>query len=215
MMYSSYSQASKEKAKLFMDLARVDSYFKAPTEIRKKMLIIAKKKKKNCDTIQTMSAIRKEQKIESLTNAIERNERRKSGERRGRARRATDVRMVDLKKPVSETQEMGINNFTRRAQIPYIIAEILTLRTYAGKDEAEIENFRTLDGVRMLAMKRIEDVKRELRTALGQDPLDRSLDRTKFKVQSNKTKSIGGASKLIAWTDVMEREHREAVEIGS
>ena len=58
-----------------MDLARNDSYFEAPVEIRKKMLDTAKRKKKKCDSIQTMNRIRKEQKIESLTKAIERNEK--------------------------------------------------------------------------------------------------------------------------------------------
>ena len=91
------------------------------------MLDTAKRKKKKCDSIQTMNRIRKEQKVESLTKAIERNEKRKSGERRGRPRRASDVDMVELRKPVSETQEIGINNFTRRAQIPYIVEEILML----------------------------------------------------------------------------------------
>ena len=111
--YKSHSQATKEKAKLYMDLARNDSYFEAPVEIRKKMLDTAKRKKKKCDSIQTMNRIRKEQKVESLTKAIERNEKRKSGERRGRPRRASDVDMVELRKPVSETQEIGVNNFTR------------------------------------------------------------------------------------------------------
>ena len=201
--YKTHSQAMKKKAKLYMDLARVDSYFKAPVEIRKKMLVTAKKKKKQCDSIQTMNRIRKEKKIESLTKSIERNEKRNSGERRGRASRASDVEMVELRKPVSETQEMGVNKFTRRAQIPYIVEEFLTLRMYPG-DAEEAKNFRTLDRVSLMAMKKIEDVKRELRKALGLDPLDKTFDKTKFKVQSDKSKSIGGAAKLIGWTDVLE-----------
>ena len=48
-------------------------------------------------------------------------------------------------------------------------------------------------------MKTIEDVKRELRKALGLDPLDKTFDKTKFKVQSDKSKTIGGAAKLIDW----------------
>ena len=77
------------------------------------------------------------------------------------------------------------------------VEEILTLM-YPGQAE-EAENFRTLDWVRLLAMKRIEDVKRELRKALGLDPLNKSFDKTKFKVQSDKSKTIGGAEKLIGW----------------
>ena len=57
--YKSHSQATKEKLKLSMDLARVDSYVEAPVEIRKKMLDTAKKKKKKCcDSIQTINTTR-------------------------------------------------------------------------------------------------------------------------------------------------------------
>ena len=77
------------------------------------------------------------------------------------------------------------------------------LRMYPGEAE-EAENFWTLDRVRLLAMKMIEDVKRELRKALGLDLSDKTFDKTKFKVQSNKSKTIGGAAKLIGWTELLE-----------
>ena len=78
---------------------------------------------------------------------------------------------------------------------------------YPGEAE-EAENFWTLDRVRLLAMKMIEDVKRELRKALGLDLSDKTFDKTKFKVQSNKSKTIGGAAKLIGWTELLEWECR-------
>ena len=54
----------------------------------------------------------------------------------------------------------------------------------------------------------IEEVKRELRKVLGLNPLDRSMDSiTMFKIQSEKSKAIGGAGKLIAWTDKLEKEY--------
>ena len=61
-------------------------------------------------------------------------------------------------------------------------------------------NFQTVDQEGLLAMKTIEDVKRELRKALGLDPSDKTFDKTKFKVQSDKSKTIGGAAKLIDWS---------------
>ena len=54
----------------------------------------------------------------------------------------------------------------------------------------------------------IEEVKRELRKVLGLNPLDRSMDSTTmFKIQSEKSKAIGGAGKLIAWNDTLEQEY--------
>ena len=73
------------------------------------------------------------------------------------------------------------------------------LRMYPGEPE-EAENLRTLDREGLLVMKTIEDVKRELRKALGLDPSDKTFDKTKFKVQSDKSKTIGGAAKLIDWS---------------
>ena len=60
MKCETHSQDSKEKAKLFIDLARVDSYYKVPLEMRNKMLEIAKAKKEKCDSVNTMQDIRKE-----------------------------------------------------------------------------------------------------------------------------------------------------------
>ena len=99
--------------------------------------------------------------------------------------------MVELRKPVSEKQEMGVK----------IISQGNSVHSWRNSygDAEEAENFRTIDRVRLLTMKQIEDVKRELRKALGLDPLDKTFDRTKFKVQSDKSKSIGGAAKF--WLD--------------
>ena len=164
------------------------------------MLVIAKAKKRKFDSVNTMEKIQQEQKIESLlTKSMQKNEQRKRGERRGKPRLATDIAMVDLTKPTSETQNMAINKFTRRVQIPYIIEEILTLRSCtapAGEIDGQegIEIAKTRDRIELLQLKKIEDVKSELRKVLGLDPLNRTLDgATVFKIQSEKSKAIGGA----------------------
>ena len=59
MKYQTHSQAIKEKAKFFIELARVDSYYKVPLEMSNKMLEIVKSKKKKCDSVNTMQDIRK------------------------------------------------------------------------------------------------------------------------------------------------------------
>jgi len=213
MVYQTHSQATKEKAKLFIDLARVDSYFEAPAAIRKKMLDIARSKRRKLDSVNTMEKIRQQQKIESLTKSMQKNEQRKSGERRGKPRLATDIAMVDLTKPTSETQNMAINKFIKRAQKDYIIEEILTLRSYATPNE-ELEGQEgheiamTHGRIELKELGTIEEVKRELRKVLGLNPLDRSMDSTTmFKIQSEKSKAIGGAGKLIAWNDTLEQEY--------
>ena len=77
-----------------------------------------------------------EQKIESLTKSMQKNEQRKSGEWRGKPMLATDIAMVELMKPTGETQNMAIKNFTKWVQIPYIIEEILvTLQSYTAPNE--------------------------------------------------------------------------------
>ena len=59
-----------------------------------------------------------------------------------------------------------------------------------------------------MTLEKIEYFKIEIRKALGlPDASDRSFDNTThFKVQSEKSKSIGGASKLLIWTDDLEQE---------
>ena len=108
---------------------------------------------------------------------------------------------------------MAINKFTRRVQIPYIIEEILTLRSYtAPNEELEGQEGRkiaiTHDRIELLQLEKIEEVKRELRKVLGLDPLDRSMDGyTVFKIQSEKLKAIRGAGKLISWNNDLEKEY--------
>ena len=144
---------------------------------------------------------------------MQKNEQRKSSERRGKPRLATDIAMVDLTKPTSETQNMAINKFIKRAQKDYIIEEILTLRSYATPNE-ELEGQEgheiamTHGRIELKELGTIEEVKRELRKVLGLNPLDRSMDSTTmFKIQSEKSKAIGGAGKLIAWNDTLEQEY--------
>ena len=57
-------------------------------------------------------------------------------------------------------------------------------------------------------METIEEVKRELRKVLGLNPLDRLMDSsTMFKIQSEKLNAIGGARKLISWSNDLEKEY--------
>ena len=59
-----------------------------------------------------------------------------------------------------------------------------------------------------MTLKKIEDVKRELGKALGRPGAsDGSFDDTKnFQVQSEISKAIGGAEKLLVWTDDQEKD---------
>ena len=70
--------------------------------------------------------------------------KRKSGERRGTLRVASDIKMIKPKKPVTETQKMTVRKFTRRAQILYIIEEILTLLQSIFNKEEELKFLRRI-----------------------------------------------------------------------
>ena len=62
--------------------------------------------------------------------------------------------------------------------------------------------------IELQQLEKIEEVKRELRKVLGLNPLDRSMDSsTMFKIQSEKSKAIGGAGKLISWSNDLEKEY--------
>ena len=91
------------------------------------------------------------------------NEKRKSGERRGNPRLASDIKMIQLKNPMTETQTMTVSKFTRITQIPYIIKEILTLLRSSIDKEEDLEIYRTT----LMTLKKIEDVKRELMKVIG------------------------------------------------
>ena len=86
-----------------------------------KVLAISKSKKNKCDLVNKIQGIRKEQKLNSLTKSIKINKKRNSGDRRGKNRLSSDIKMIQLKKPVTETQKMIVRKFTRRAHILYII----------------------------------------------------------------------------------------------
>ena len=59
-----------------------------------------------------------------------------------------------------------------------------------------------------MTLKNIEDVKREIRKALGRpDAAYRIFDNNKkFRVQLEKTKEIGGAAKVLVWNDYLEKD---------
>ena len=81
---------------------------------------------------------------------------------------------------MTETQTMNVRNFTRRAQIPYINKEILTLMRSSIDEEKEIEISRK----NLMTLEKIEYFKIEIRKALGlPDASDISCDNnTHFKV---------------------------------
>ena len=81
---------------------------------------------------------------------------------------------------------MTVRKFTRRAQIPYIIEEILTLLQSSINQEEELEISRTT----LMTLKNIEDVKRELRKALGRpEASDRIfVNNTNFRVKFGEIK---------------------------
>ena len=76
---------------------------------------------------------------------------------------------------------MAINKFIKQVQIPYIIEEILNLRSYATPNE-ELEGQEghgiaiTHGRIELEQLETIEEVKKELRKVLGLNPLDRSMD---------------------------------------
>ena len=109
-----------------------------------------------------------------------------------------------MKNTVTENQTMTVSKFTRRAQISYIIEEILTLLQYSIDKEEDLEIYRT----NLMTLNNIEYVKIELRKALVQtDASDRSFDNTThFKVQSEISKSIGGAAKLLVLNEDLEKD---------
>ena len=88
--------------------------------------------------------------------------------------------------------------------MPYITREILTLLQSSFNKEEGLEISR----MTLMTWKNIKDVKIVLRKALGQpDAYYRSFDNTThFKVQSEKSKAIGGAAKLLVCTDDIEED---------
>ena len=103
-----------------------------------------------------MQDIRNEQKVNSFTKSMKINENIKSGKWRGKPGLAIDITMIQLENPVNETQTMTVSKFKRRAQIPYIIEEILTLLQSSIDKEEELE----ISWTTLMILKNIEYVKR-------------------------------------------------------
>ena len=99
---------------------------------------------------------------------------------------------------------MTVSKFTKRAQISYIIEEILTLLQYSIEKEEELEIYRT----NLMTLNNIEYVKIELRKALVQtDAYDRIFDNTThFNIQSERSESIDRAAKLIVLHVDLEKD---------
>ena len=84
------------------------------------------------------------------------------------------------------------------------------MRSSIDKEE-ELEISRT----NLMTLKKTEYIEIELSKALGRpDASDRSFDdTTHFNIQSDISKAICGAAKLLVWTDDLEKdiEHQEVV----
>ena len=104
---------------------------------------------------------------------------------------------------MTKTQKIIVSKFKRGAHIPCIIEKNLILLQSSINEEEEIGIYRT----NLITLKKIEYVKREFRKALGlTGAYDRSCDNnTHFKIHSERSKSIGGASNLIVWTDDIDK----------
>ena len=62
--------------------------------------------------------------------------------------------------------------------------------------------------IELQQLETIEEVKRELRKVIGLNHLDRSMDSsTMFEIKSEKLKAIGGAERLISWSNDLEKEY--------
>ena len=80
---------------------------------------------KNESLVETSASLRSRQATEACTRRLIINDERKQGQRRGKFRDAANVEAVELDMTADETNGMKVNQFTRKAQIKYIIEEIL------------------------------------------------------------------------------------------
>ena len=72
--------------------------------------------------------MRSSQKEDDFTKQLQANQQKKDGIRRGRARDATKKPMLQIEKPVNETQMIMVKNFRKKEHMKFIIAEILARR---------------------------------------------------------------------------------------
>ena len=200
--YISQSQASKEKAQEFIGFCQRESLAKIPKEDYEKIEKRARTKRKDKEL--ATKEIRIQQKIEELTDSWDRNERLKAAGK-GKPRRRENIKPATIEKPVNQTGVLKVSNFSRIVQMKYIAEEIISLRIENGKLVSDKEIKAERD--RLKKIKKVMDLKVELRSALGvKDPTDGKEDtNTKFKVQSQLTISIGGAAKLRDWRDNDEK----------
>jgi len=84
---------------------------------------VAQRKKESGGT-QKAGTIRKRQHEDKFDKRAKLNNDKRQGLRRGRFRDAETVQAVELEKPVHETNKLRIKQFTRVAQIEWIINEI-------------------------------------------------------------------------------------------
>ena len=122
--------------------------------MRNKMLEITKSNSKKCDSVNTMKDIRDEQKVNSSTKLIKINEKINIGKRRWKPRLASDITMLQLNNPMTDSQKMTVSKFKRRVQILYITEKNRTLLQSSINEEEELEIYWT----DIMTLKNIEDI---------------------------------------------------------
>ena len=123
---------------------------------------VAQRKKESGGT-QKAGTIRKRQHEDKFDKRAKLNNDKRQGLRRGRFRDAETVQAVELEKPVHETNKLRIKQFTRVAQIEWIINEIAHIQmidTNLRHDESGI-----VDELKRRC-KKVKDAKRELKNVL-------------------------------------------------
>lgn len=196
------SQPTKQKASLFIRQAFADPY--PMKEIFDEMKRIAKTKmkvKSSCDN-------RKQIELDKLRVTTDLNNERKSGTRRGKYRDADTLEPIELEKPASETNIMQVKNFKNKAQMTYIVEEIVfrLYKSYSQEDTDKREEKRRelsiIDKVMDLKSKLVEvlDVPRD-------DLKSNSIGDFAFEIISPKCLDLG-VNNLINWSADKEKERQ-------
>jgi hypothetical protein len=132
--------------------------------------------------VETSASLRSRQATEACTKRLIINDERKQGQRRGKFRDAANVEAVELDMTADETNGMKVNQFTRKAQIKYIIEEILC-RKYASitlDNETERDAYRK----ELEKLNTVKGVKEHLRIILQIDLDGKDDKKTDFQIIS-------------------------------
>ena len=159
------------------------------------------KVKSSCDN-------RKQIELDKLRVTTDLNNERKSGTRRGKYRDADTLEPIELEKPASETNIMQVKNFKNKAQMTYIVEEIVfrLYKSYSQEDTDKREEKRRelsiIDKVMDLKSKLVEvlDVPRD-------DLKSNSIGDFAFEIISPKCLDLG-VNNLINWSADKEKERQ-------